>query len=249
MFCPKCRNEYREGVVECYDCRIPLVESLPPESKTFPWPKPSHATLLVIAGITYTFILRNVGTFVPDVFTNLATARITSLGSFLATLTVVLFFATFFARCISEDQTGLRCGAKMAIIGSGMMSLLNLKDLLRLFNVRSSLIIIDSHYIEIFVPWVASFFMLFFFISLYKVSDPVKENRLKRAAMIAGAGSIVSVLMSSLTLVNFFLFDEFKPISDIFAAARLLFFPVVILSFAAVLYFFLTFYREQKITV
>jgi hypothetical protein len=30
MFCPKCRAEYREGYTTCSDCRIDLVETLPP---------------------------------------------------------------------------------------------------------------------------------------------------------------------------------------------------------------------------
>ena len=29
MYCPQCRAEYREGFVECSDCRVPLVDRLP----------------------------------------------------------------------------------------------------------------------------------------------------------------------------------------------------------------------------
>ena len=29
MFCPQCRVEYREGVVECSDCHVPLTDHLP----------------------------------------------------------------------------------------------------------------------------------------------------------------------------------------------------------------------------
>ena len=32
-WCPKCRNEYREGIEECADCHVPLVEELPPEEE------------------------------------------------------------------------------------------------------------------------------------------------------------------------------------------------------------------------
>ncbi|MGE5313818.1 MAG: putative signal transducing protein [Acidobacteriota bacterium] len=32
MFCPNCKAEYMPGVTECAECRIPLVESLPPET-------------------------------------------------------------------------------------------------------------------------------------------------------------------------------------------------------------------------
>lgn len=31
MFCPQCRAEYREGFDRCVDCRVPLVNELPPE--------------------------------------------------------------------------------------------------------------------------------------------------------------------------------------------------------------------------
>lgn len=31
MFCPNCRYEYKDGIFECSDCKIPLVEELPAE--------------------------------------------------------------------------------------------------------------------------------------------------------------------------------------------------------------------------
>jgi len=29
MYCPQCKSEYREGVTDCVDCRVPLVDALP----------------------------------------------------------------------------------------------------------------------------------------------------------------------------------------------------------------------------
>lgn len=35
-FCPFCRVEYRAGFIECSDCHVPLVETLPPLEKESP---------------------------------------------------------------------------------------------------------------------------------------------------------------------------------------------------------------------
>ena len=31
MFCPKCRCEFLEGIIDCPECKVPLVAKLPPE--------------------------------------------------------------------------------------------------------------------------------------------------------------------------------------------------------------------------
>lgn len=36
MWCPVCRNEYKEGITECADCHVALVEELPPEEEKIP---------------------------------------------------------------------------------------------------------------------------------------------------------------------------------------------------------------------
>lgn len=32
-WCPKCKSEYREGITECAECKIPLMDELPPDSE------------------------------------------------------------------------------------------------------------------------------------------------------------------------------------------------------------------------
>jgi hypothetical protein len=47
MFCPQCRSEYLQGIKECVDCQIPLVNVLPPE--------PDHSTEVAYVRILSTY--------------------------------------------------------------------------------------------------------------------------------------------------------------------------------------------------
>ncbi|MCH6568656.1 MAG: DUF2007 domain-containing protein [Acidobacteria bacterium] len=45
LFCPQCRAEYREGILECADCQRSLVAELPPQPK----PQPDLELVTVLA--------------------------------------------------------------------------------------------------------------------------------------------------------------------------------------------------------
>ncbi len=46
LFCPQCGAEYREGLLECSDCQLPLVGELPPRSEQHPQPDLKLVTVL-----------------------------------------------------------------------------------------------------------------------------------------------------------------------------------------------------------
>ena len=37
MVCPQCFAEYMDGILECADCQVPLVEELDDEGPEFEW--------------------------------------------------------------------------------------------------------------------------------------------------------------------------------------------------------------------
>ena len=79
MFCPECGYEYREGVTECPDCNVELVESPPGEDRTEyanfvnvldtfnPFDIALIKSLLDSEGIKYYFIGENFGGIYPMV--------------------------------------------------------------------------------------------------------------------------------------------------------------------------------------
>ena len=48
-FCPKCRDEFREGVETCPDCKVALVERLPPLPSLPKRPKEETDLLVFVA--------------------------------------------------------------------------------------------------------------------------------------------------------------------------------------------------------
>ena len=241
MFCPKCKAEYRKGFTECPDCKVPLVKKLLPEPKSPSGPDLKSATLSVIIGISYIFVSRTIGTFLPDIFKNLLIAQISVIISFLASLTPVFFFISFYEGYVRKEQIQLKKASVLAVIGSSAMSLLHIKGLLLVFDIYVFPYLVRSHFIEPIVPLVSSIFILLFFIIFHK-----EERKLKKATLSAIIGSSIAVLLRTFILFNYLYSGKIRWFSDLPRKITIILIPLFIFSFITVLYFFLSFYKEQK---
>jgi hypothetical protein len=68
-------------------------------------------------GISYTFVLRTIGTFLPDLFRNVYIFRTVETLSVFAGLTVLIFYVAFYRDLIRNRFAGLKTPTILVIIG------------------------------------------------------------------------------------------------------------------------------------
>lgn len=209
------------------------------------------ATLLAIIGISYAFVLRTIGTFLPDIFKNLIVAQSIQILSFLASLTIVFFFISFYLDYVEQEQIKLKQASFLAIIGSSAMALVRIKGLLlvvfgRYISLYWLRYLIRSDYMGVVIPWVSSILILLFFIIFYKDILSQKKVELKTATLLAIIGSSISTLLLTFVLFNYLYPREIRRFLYSPEKIAIIFIPLLTFSFVTLLYFFLCFYKEQK---
>lgn len=222
------------------------------------------ATLLAIIGISYTFILRTIGIFFPNIFRDPLIIQISVIISLLASLSIVLFFIAFYKYYIQEKQIRLKKVCILAIIGSFGMVLLQVKNILLVFNKLSTHLynfspylvkLVNSHSIDPIMPWISSIFTLIFFIIFYKETlkdkkirdqdnniSSIRDNGLNKAILFAIIGSSIGTLLRTFVLINYLYLRESRWFSDLSKETQVILIPIFAFSFITVLYFFLSFY-------
>ena len=209
------------------------------------------ATLLAIIGTCYLFAMRTAATFFPGVFRILIVAQAAQITSLLASLGLVLFFASLLANYVEKDQVKLRQATLLALIGSSAMLLVRVKGLL--------LVVFDgwlspellwslqrSYLLGALVPWVSSILILIFFVAFYRETLQNEQLRLKVASFLAIIGSSVGTLLLTFVLFNYLYFRELMFFMNLPRIMAIMLSPLFAFSFIAVLYFFSSFYRELK---
>lgn len=205
-----------------------------------------RATLLAAIGLCFAFVLRTVGTFAPDLFRSLTVAQVTATLDLIASLTTVVFFVYFLKDYVEKDETELRNGTWLALVGSALMSLLLLKGLLPILHDYTFRSLAGPHLVEPLVPWVSSILILLFFVVFHKRTVRRGQRKLQTATLWAVIGSLVGVLLRTLTASLYVYSAVVRWFSDFPRVIQLVFLPVFVFSFVAILYFFTSFYREQR---
>jgi len=195
------------------------------------------------------FVLKTLGTVVPELFRVLIVAQATQVISVLAGIVIIVFFILLYRDCQREGREKLKMASMLGIIGSCIGLLTTLKGFILVFQtvfsphmVRS---IMTAHYFETVLPWISSALFLFFIIVFWEEMRLPEQTKLRRAALVAVFGAAFVALAATLVVVNYLIAREVTFLSDLIASASVIILLLLALSALAVIYFFLVYYREQ----
>jgi hypothetical protein len=206
-----------------------------------------NATALAIAAICVLFLTKTAATLHVDLFGRLAVARVAILLTFFSSVVMVYFYYCFYRDYVRPEQTTLKSVAGLAIIGSLAVALIHLKGLLLVFDVFVTVPLFRSHMVAVVVPWLCSIIVLVFFGVFYNEVQTDKGAGLRRAILFAAIGAAIGVLERTLVMYVALKSTDVTWFSDLSTATQLAFLPVIALGVAAILYFFVVFYKEQHL--
>ena len=215
------------------------------------------ATLLAIIGMCYLFLSRTVGTLVPGLFQNLIVTQVSVVLSLLSGAAFVVFFMSFYKFYVRDEQTQLQSATLFAIIGSAAMLVLYIKGLfivfaplrMQLYGISPSLAgsLIKPSFFEAILPWFSAILILVFYVAFYKETADPNLFQLRKAASYAVIGTAIGVALRTGLVVSNIFSSKIVWLTDLTKGTGIILIPILVISFAAVLYFYLVFYREQQV--
>jgi hypothetical protein len=248
MYCPKCRAEYVEGIDQCPDCGVPLVNELPAEEKRKDYRVLRIATVLALIGICINFAIRTLSTFAQEFFRIDIVAQLANIGFFLSSIFLAFFFITFFREHDRENWSKLRNATGWAVAASIIMILINIKRMLEVFGVYISPSmhenVISSQIPEVIFPWVASLFVLYFFVIFYRETASRNLPALSKPTLAAVAGSLIGAMHMTFVFWSYIFSADPKWFYKFSGTLILVFLPIVIVSLILNLYFYIKFYQS-----
>ncbi len=248
MYCPKCRAEYVEGITECPDCGVQLIDNLLPEIKRPVVQTIKVASILAVIALCYNFAVRTLSTFAQELFRSEAVARAAQLGFLLSSIILAFFFISFFRDYTSPERPKLRRATGWAIAASIIMILLDLKRSLAVFDIYISQYIyenvISSQMPGVIFPWVASLFILYFFVIFYKEAVSRNLSALINATLAAVIASLIGAMHMTFVFWSYIVSADPKWFYKFSTTLIFIFLPIVALSFILNLYFYIKFYRS-----
>lgn len=208
-----------------------------------------NASLLAFIGTAVVFLIRAVGTISPGLFFDFSAVRIATVLIFLSVLAVLLFFVFFYTDYIKSGQTRLKTAAAWAVVGMAGVGFMYGRDLLNIFRINVLTEILQSRFVDNlmpFIPWVSSFLILIFFVVFFKESTDDERLHLSKALRFAVIGSCLAFILRTVIVANYVVTGAVRWVADLKGILLIIGIPLLILSFLAIEYFYLSFYEGKN---
>ena len=204
--------------------------------------KLKQATLLVIVGIAATFVLRTLGTILPEMFKSLAVVQV-GIGVHLFTkVALATFFLTVRRSRVGEDRPRLQRACAVAAAGAAAGLLVEIKNIFIVLDLPFPLLLMHPVF-EAVLPAVGSATALVFFIAFRKDLTREERPRIGTATQGAIAGLMLLFLLQSIVLTNYLYSGELLWLANASRQVAIGVVPLFAFAAGAILYFFLTFRR------
>lgn len=215
------------------------------------------ATVYTIIGISYFYLVRTIGTIIPDIFRVQDIAQGVQLLSLFAALAPLVFLAYFYKDYLRSEQVLLKNITVITLIGFSLIVFLHIRELFMVFPRMSSILynfspslyqLVHSRQIPMFgslISWVTSIAVFLFFVVFYRETARRNQVSLKNATLIAMVGSSLALLLRTISTIVSLSAGAF-PIRTLISPIIIT--PVLVLSLLGILsiiYFLYTFYRAQ----
>jgi hypothetical protein len=208
------------------------------------------ASLLAFLGLSLFFVRQTLGTFEQRLFVNLTIVRLTMLLSVLSILAILVFYIRFSRDYVRAECKRLKTAASWVIAGYVAMTILYLRDFIKINKIDFLSGILQSRIIETvapFVPLLSALLALVFFATLYSQTAGLDQGEFRRAKLSALVGSSVAVAVRILVILNYLRGGIARWYFELGRASLAVAFPLVLLAFLGMAYFYLSFYRGRDL--
>ncbi|MCP4203879.1 MAG: hypothetical protein GY769_18330 [bacterium] len=200
-------------------------------------------TLAVIVGICCVFFLRTLATFLPGASQGASMAWTAIIVHLLSDLAALLFFVGFFRQIARVERRTLRQVSMLAAAGAAVALLPSLRALLQVLQIGVFSPLARSPLVAPLAPLLSALTVVLFFAVYRRDMDETERPRLRGGATTALAGAAVIVLLNLIVLGFYLQSGELRWLTQRSTAVALLSLPIVAAAVAAILNFFVAFYR------